>query len=327
MQAALPSSPGGGPLELRVRFVKVVIMTAQRFAIAFLLVAAGLFCGAGAHSSSLNQAKPSKSDADINAIGHRDIGKGLDFYSPEKERTLGKQLAKEIERSAKFVDDPDITQYVDHLGQSLARNSDVRMAVTFRVVDSDKIDAFTIAGGHQYISRGLLLQLNSEAELAGLLAHGIAHTALRSGTKEATRADIAQIAAIPPMIFVGNEWPLSGPGPNAQGMQFMVPLTALKQKREDELAADYFGLQYVYVTGYDPECYVNLIERIWPQVSSGIPPAFSTSPPLPERLAAMRKEIASILPKRSNAVVSTPAFTDFKDRVHAWKPASHSEQQ
>ena len=86
-------------------------------------------------------------------------------------------MAKQVERSAKFVDDPGITHYVNHVGQSLARNSGVRMAVTFRVIDSEKIEAFTLAGGYQYISRGLLVQLNGEAEMAGVLAHGIAHTA------------------------------------------------------------------------------------------------------------------------------------------------------
>jgi beta-barrel assembly-enhancing protease len=180
------------------------------------------------------------------------------------------------------------------------------MPVTFRVIDTDKIAAFTLPGGYQYIDRGLLLQLKSEAELAGVFAYGIANTALRSATKEATKADIARMAMIP--IPMQNGWPMTSAGG-----------TTGATRREDELAADYFGLQYVYVTGYDPECYVDLVKRIGSQV----PPAsavFSTSPALPERLTAMRKEISSILPKRTDAVVSTPAFTEFQERVRTWKP-------
>jgi beta-barrel assembly-enhancing protease len=301
-------------------------MTVQRLGIAFALIVAGSFCEASPQGPSSNQYKPSKSDSDIKAIGHRHIGKGVDFYSPQREKELGKQLAKQFERSAKLVDDPAITAYVDHVGQIIVRSSDARMPVVFRVIDADSPKAFTLPGGYQYVNRGLLLSVESEAELAGVLAHGIAHTALRSGTKEATQGDIAQLAMIPAMIFVPDGWPTTAV-PSPAGKNLMIPLTALKSRREDELAADYFGLEYVYVTGYDPERYVNLVERIWPQVSSSIPPTFSTSPPLAERLAAMRKEIASILPKRNNAVVSTPEFSQFQERVRAWKPTNDGERQ
>jgi predicted Zn-dependent protease len=273
------------------------------------------------------QEKRSKSDADISAIGHRDIGKGLDFYSLEHEKELGKGLAKQVDRSAKFVDDPEIVGYVDRVGQNVARNSDVRMPVTFRVIDAETVSAFTLPGGYLYISRGLLLRLESQAELAGVLAHGIAQTALRSATKEATQGEIAQLATIPAMIQLPNTWPPS----NVQvtGMNFMIPLTSLKASREAELAADYFGLQYVYVSGYDPEGYLNLMERVWPQGTSGKDKlnVFSMSPPLADRIQAMRKEIAEILPKRNDAVSSTPEFKDFQERVRSWKPGLSESKQ
>jgi beta-barrel assembly-enhancing protease len=292
-------------------------MITRRFIIALVLMLL-----VGELRASGNEFKPSKSDANIHKIGHRHIDKGTDFYSLKKEKVLGKQLAQQVDRSANFVDDPQITRYVDQLGQSIARNSDVRMAVTFRVIDSDKINAFTLPGGYQYIDRGLLLQLKSEAELAGVLAYGIAHTALRSATKEATRADIARMAAISTRTFPADGWPRGWPMIN--GARFMIPLADLNFSQQDELAADYFGLEYVYVAGYDPECYVELVKRIEPQVfpASG---AFGTSPPLPERVAAMRKEISRILPKRSDAVVSTPAFTEFQKRVRAWKSGKAGE--
>lgn len=98
-------------------------------------------------SSRTLQNKPAKSDANINAIGHRDVGKGLDFYTPKHEKQLGAQLAKEIEKSAKFVADPAITGYIDRIGQLLARNSDARMPVNFRAIDTDVVGAFTVPGG------------------------------------------------------------------------------------------------------------------------------------------------------------------------------------
>lgn len=295
--------------------------------LAVVVVLVAPLLGSSLFASPQSQEKRSKSDADINAIGHRDIGKGLDFYSLEHEKELGKALAKQVDRSAKFVDDAEIVGYVGRVGQNVARNSDVRVSVTFRVIDAETVSAFTLPGGYQYISRGLLQRLESEGELSGVLAHGIAHTALRSATKEATKAQIDQIAMIPAIIQVPNTWPPS----NVQvtGMNFMIPLTRLKATREAELAADYFGLQYVYVSGYDPQGYLNLMERVWPQGASGKDKlnVFSTSPPLADRIQAMRKEIAEILPKRDGAVVSTPEFKDFQERIRAWKPGLSESKQ
>jgi predicted Zn-dependent protease len=101
----------------------------------------------------------------------------------------------------------------------------------------------------------------------------------------------------------------------------------LESEREYELAADYFGLQYVYVTDYDPESYISLLERVWSRIASTAPSVFSTSPPLADRVARMQKEIAKILPKRSGAIVSTPAFADFQERLRAWKSANVGQQR
>jgi predicted Zn-dependent protease len=187
----------------------------------------------------------------------------LYFYSLDKEKALGNQLAKQVERSARFVDDLAITDYVDRVGQKLARNSDAGLPVTFSVVDTGSVSSFTLPGGRQYLRRGLLLQLEGEAELAGVLAHGIARTALRAATKEATQGALTQLAGI--AVFTPNGAPVStGNTP----LQAAATFTLLKVEREDELAADYFGLQYVYKTGYDPECFLLLIERgVWPAVS------------------------------------------------------------
>jgi predicted Zn-dependent protease len=269
-------------------------------------------CGSGALASPHPQSKErSKSDADINAIGNRHVVRGVNFYSVEKEKELGKTLADEVERSSKLVQDPTVTEYIERVAQKVANNSDAGMPITVHVVDSDGVMAFTLAGGYQYVSRGLLLRLENEAELASVLARGIAHTALRSATKEATKTQLMQVATVPVVA--------SGPGnSSASGVPLTIPLVQLIMRRDDELDADYFGIQYVYKAGYDPECFTNFLQRIWGSNAAATvstPKVLSDYPPLDERLAALRKEISKILPPRNGAIISTPEFDVFKDRL------------
>lgn len=125
--------------------------------------------GYSALASPPPQSHRSKSDANINAIGHRRIDHGPNFYSSEKEKECGKMLAKETERSYKFVNDFAIIEYIERVAQNLVKNSDAQMPITVAVIDSDEVYAFTLPGGYQYVSRGLLLQLEGDAELASRL--------------------------------------------------------------------------------------------------------------------------------------------------------------
>ena len=99
---------------------------------------------------------PKNSKEDVEAIGNRSVGKGLNLYSLEKEIALGKGLAQEVERSSKLIDDPVITEYVNRVGQNLVRNSDARVPFTIKVIDSDEVNAFALPGGSIYIHRGLI---------------------------------------------------------------------------------------------------------------------------------------------------------------------------
>src|SRR5881296_3601969 len=145
-------------------------------------------------------AKDKKKDPD--EIGNRDVGKGVNFYSIEKEIALGKQLAQEVERQAKIVDDPVIAEYVNRVGQNLVRNSDAKVPFTIKVLDSEEVNAFALPGGFFFVNSGLILKAESEAELAGVMAHEIAHIAARHGTRQATRGQLVNIASIP-LIFMG----------------------------------------------------------------------------------------------------------------------------
>ena len=133
------------------------------------------------------------SDKDVNAIGNRGVGKGVNLYSLEREIALGKQAAMEVEKTAKMINDPVVTEYVNRVGQNLVRNSDAKVPFTIKVIDSDEINAFALPGGFFYVNSGLILRADEEAELAGVMGHEIAHVAARHGTKTATKGEIMQI--------------------------------------------------------------------------------------------------------------------------------------
>src|SRR5208282_5311423 len=126
-------------------------------------------------------------EKDPDQIGNRNVGKGVNFYSIEKEIALGKQLAQQVERQAKLINDPIIAEYVNRVGQNLVRNSDAKVPFTIRVIDTEEVNAFALPGGFFFVNSGLILKADTEAELAGVMAHEIAHVAARHGTRQATR--------------------------------------------------------------------------------------------------------------------------------------------
>jgi len=264
------------------------------------------------------QFKPSGADEDINAIGHRNVGKGVNLFSLDREKKLGEQLSKEVERSSKLLDDPVITEYLNRIAQKIAANSDARVPVSIRLIDSDTINGFVLPGGFQYINTDLLLQAENEGELAGVLARGIAHTALRSSTKEATKGELMELSTVPLTILGPAGW--GGYG-IYQGLNLSIPITYLRFHRDAQRAADFYALQYLYKSGYDPECLVRLLERgpSQPPAATKIPETFSEFPPLPERLASMKKEIAKLLPHQDTAIVDAAEFQQIQERLRGLK--------
>ena len=249
------------------------------------------------------QTKRSKSDADISAIGQRDIARGPNFYSPEKEREFGARLAQQVDSSSSFVQDLAITAYVKRVALNVEQNSDKHVPSTIHLIDSDEVKTFTLPGGHQYITRGLLLRLENEGELASVLAHGTAQMALRSVTSVTTKGDMART------------YPSGGVPPG-------INVTDLKYFRDAEYDADYFGVQYLYKSGYDPQCYLGFVQlERDTKAKASVPEVFSPYPSVPLRLKALQNEIAKILPKRDGAIVSTPEFQEFKDHLQAIKSA------
>ncbi len=258
---------------------------------------------------------PKNSKEDVEAIGNRNVGKGVNLFSLEREISLGKGLAQEVERSSKLIDDPIVTEYVNRVGQNLVRNSDAKVPFTIKVIDSDEVNAFALPGGFFYVNSGLILRAQEESELAGVMAHEIAHVAARHGTKNATKGELMQLASIPAMIFI----PYSMAGyAMYQGLNLAIPLTFLKFSRDAEREADFLGLQYMYKAGYDPNSYVTFFERIQADEKrrpGTIPKVFSTHPPTPDRIENTQKEIARILPARNEYIVTSSEFDSVKSRL------------
>jgi hypothetical protein len=255
------------------------------------------------------------SEQDVNAIGNRGVGKGVNFYSLEREMALGKSLAQEVERSSKLIDDPVVSEYVNRVGQNLVRNSDAKVPFTIKVIDSDVVNAFALPGGFFYVDSGLILRADTEAELAGVMAHEIAHVAARHGTKNATKGELAQLATIPLIMLGPGGW--AGYG-IYEGLNFAIPMSFLKFSRDAEYEADYLGLQYMYAAGYDPNAFVTFFEKVEMEEKrqpGTVPKFFSTHPPTPERVVAIQKEIGNVLPARDQYIVTTSEFDSVKARL------------
>src|SRR5580698_5881372 len=249
------------------------------------------------------------------AIGNRNVSGKVNFYSLEKEIALGKQLASEVERQAKIIDDPIIAEYVNRVGQNLVRNSDAKVPFTIKVIDTEDVNAFALPGGFFFVNSGLILKADTEAELAGVMAHEIAHVAARHGTRQATRGEIAQLGMIP-LIFLGG-W--TGYG-IYQAASVLVPVGFLKFSRAMESEADLLGLEYMYKAGYDPTAFVDFFEKIETlekRKPGTVAKVFSTHPPTDSRIQAAQKNIQEYLKAKPEYVLTTSEFNDVKGRLLA----------
>ncbi len=258
--------------------------------------------------------KKSGNKKDPDEIGNRDVGKGMNFYSIEKEIGLGKQMATEVERQAKIVDDPVIAEYVNRVGQNLVRNSDAKVPFTIKVIDSEEINAFALPGGFFFVNTGVIQNADNEAEMAGVMAHEIAHVAARHGTRQATRGQLVQYASIAPMILLGG---MAGYG-IYQGMGLLVPLGFLKFERGFEAEADMLGLEYIYKAGYDPGAFVDFFEKVQSQERrkpGTMSKLFSSHPPTDDRIKASQANIQKYLKAKPEYVVNTSEFNDVKSRL------------
>jgi hypothetical protein len=254
---------------------------------------------------------------DVNAVGNREIGgRGMgNWYSTDTEIKMGKSYASEIEKSTKFITDPVVTEYVNRIGQNLVKNSDCKVPFTIRVIDSDEINAMALPGGFFYVNSGLILNADEEAELAGVMAHEVAHVCAHHAVREQTRMNYAQLSTIPLIMMTGYSW--TGYG-IYEAAQFAVPITFLKFSRDFEGQADYLGVQYMYRAGYDPQAFISFFEKIQAlekRKPGAVAKVFADHPQTPDRILHSQEEIARILPARDQYTVTTSEFDDVKTRL------------
>ena len=275
----------------------------------------------GAYAPDVKNDKhaPNPSTMDnLDAIGNRNVGcnKGVgNWYSLDKQVAMGREFAQQVEHGAKLVSDPVVTEYVNRIGQNLVRNSDAKVPFTIKVIDTDEINAFALPGGFFYVNSGLILAADNEAELAGVMAHEIAHVAACHVAREQTRGNIVQLASIP-LIFVPGGWAVYE-GTQA-ALSIGVPLTFMKFSRNFESEADFLGMEYMYKTGYDPQAFISFFEKIEAQEKKKpgtLARAFSSHPMTPDRVAAAEKEMKNVLPPRPEYVVDTSEFENVKSRL------------
>jgi predicted Zn-dependent protease len=274
-------------------------------------------------ATSVEPADPDKvkhegGKTDVDAVGNRNVGckTGMgNWFGVEKQIAMGKQYAQQVEATAKLIQDPVVTEYVNRVGQNLVRNSDAQVPFTIKVIDSDDINAFALPGGFFYVNSGLILAAEEEAELAGVMAHEIAHVAACHAARENTRGSLMQMATIP-LIFVGG-----GVGYAAyQAAGLAVPMTLMHFSRGFEAEADYLGMQYMYKSGYDPQAFISFFEKVQAQEKKKpgtLAKAFSTHPQTPDRIEKSQQEIEHVLAARAQYVVSTSEFDDVKSRLAA----------
>ena len=269
-------------------------------------------------SASSNQVKAyhDGSVRDISAIGNRNVGCNRSFtnwYSLDRQIAMGKQYSEQVESTTKLIKDPVITEYINRIGQNLVRNSDSQVPFVIKVVDSDDVNAFALPGGFFYVNSGLILAADNEAELAGVMAHEIAHVAACHIARENTRGQLLNLASIP-LIFVGG-----GIGYAIQSAAGLaVPMGFLKFSRGFETEADYLGVQYMYKSGYDPQAFTAFFEKVQAMEKKKpgtLAKAFDTHPQTPDRLEKTQHEINTLLPAEPQYKLDTSEFQNVKARL------------
>ena len=260
--------------------------------------------------------RPRNALEDIDRVGNRDVTGIINDFSLRQEIQLGRKFAHDVNRRIKTIDDPLIREYINRIGQNLAKNSDVKVPVEITVVHDETVNAFALPGGFFYVNSGLVQFARDEAELAGVMGHEIAHIAGRHSTRQISQAQLIA-TTVDALIqgFGGNNW---GTLIAVNAANIALPLTFLKFSRTFEKKADFLGMQYLYKAGYDPLAMVSFFERLKAREAKGkgsIAAAFSSHPISQKRAALLQEAIDELLPDKPAYAVSNSEFEAIKARI------------
>jgi predicted Zn-dependent protease len=220
--------------------------------------------------------------------------------SPERELALGRSLAVELEQRATLLNDPRVVEYVNRVGQNIARNSDSKFPITIKVLDSAEVNASAFPGGFLYVTTGLIQTADNEAQLAAMIAQAVADVASGLRTVLAIPSSGSSSVVVVPTQQVG-----------------LVELPAIDYQnlRRAVEEADRLGQQYLYRAGYDPRAMPAFFQKIAAQKKgpSG-PELFATHPKTEDRAKKSLDNIRK-LPLREQNIVTTPEFQEIKNRL------------
>ena len=221
----------------------------------------------------------------------------VNLFSVEQDVQAGRQAASQVERQMPILRDAQVTSYVNAIVRRLAAQAPgPEFPYQVKVVNSAELNAFALPGGYLYVNRGLIRAVRSEAELAGVLAHEIAHVAERHGTEQATKAYGAQAGVgLLAGILGGRDRRVGLPeqivaslGVNAAFMKF---------SRNAEHEADRVGASIMSRAGYDPLAMASFFELLQAQRRSNpnaVAAFFSSHPPASDRSARIRSYAARL---------------------------------
>ena len=264
---------------------------------------------------------------DLSAVGQRKVGgKGFgNWYSIEQETDFGRDCSRVLEQDATLVTDPVVTEYVNRIGQNLVRNSDAKMAFTIKVIQSDEINAYALAGGFLYVNSALIMAAQDEAELASVMAHEIAHVAAHHAVRQLTRTKMFSLATLP-IIFVGGPFGMA----IEEATRLLTPFAETKFSRHLETEADHLGVEYLYLAGYDPQAFISFFERLRAlerEKPGTLSKIFAMHPQTADRIRKTQSEIARILPTRDLYKTNTSEFDAMRLRLADLSRRHLSDQQ
>jgi len=243
----------------------------------------------------------------IRAVGNRNIGCSGRLAHPsslEAQLLMGRSYAQQVETTSKLISDPDVAEYVNRIGQNLARNSETQVQLTFKIVDTDEVNAFSLPGGFIFVDSGVLLAADNEAELAGVISHELAHVMACHDVQEIAREDLTEIASMPLIVRIL--------------CRRAIRNVYLKPTRSFEAEADFLAVEYLHKAGYDPEAvssFLQKVQAIEKRNRARRLNALESDPPIAGRIKRTQQEIDRLLPSASDYKLDTSEFQDIKKRL------------